>query len=275
MARRVLRGVLPVAAIASGVAGGYLLGSLGSIDSRDAVAARQSAARAALRATRMEILGGGLSRGFEAGYADGKRLGSSTGGQDGGRAGRAAARRARGTQSDHAPHRSRSLGSGAVLVLGDSLEVLTSPYLQRYLPSVPLAISAKGGYSSIQLFDLFEDAYDPAQSVIVFDAGTNDNPAYPSILAARLEAVAQEVGDRCLVVPTIHGLTVNGITSAGKNRVVRAFQASRPGTQVPDWARAVASHPDLLQPDHLHPTADGAQFRAQLIAQAVLRCLEL
>ena len=113
-----------------------------------------------------------------------------------------------------------------MLVVGDSLEVLTSPYLQRYLPSTHLTISAKGGYSSIQLFELFEEAYDPAQSVIVFDAGTNDNPAYPSILASRLEAVAKLVGNRCLVVPTIHGLTVNGITSAGKNLVVREFRLS-------------------------------------------------
>jgi hypothetical protein len=160
-----------------------------------------------------------------------------------------------------------------VLVIGDSLEVLTSPYLHRYLPSAHLTINAKGGYSSIQLFGLFKQSYDPSQSVIVFDAGTNDNPAYPQILAARLRAVAAIVGQRCMVVPTIHGLTVNGINSRYKNRVVRAFAASRPGTQVPDWAGAVASHPELMQPDHLHPIPAGADLRARLIAQAVRSCL--
>ena len=39
-----------------------------------------------------------------------------------------------------------------------------------------------------------------------------------------------------MVVPTIHGFTVNGIDNTGKNRVVEEFAASRPGTQVPDWA---------------------------------------
>jgi uncharacterized protein len=164
--------------------------------------------------------------------------------------------------------------SGDVLVVGDSLEVLTSPYLRRYLPSVNLTVSVKGGYSSIQIFRLFQQSYNPSQSVIVFDAGTNDNPSYPQILAARLQAVAATVGDRCMVVPTIHGLTVHGVGDAGKNRVVQQFAASRPGTQVPDWAGLVASQPELLQSDNLHPTPLGAEVRAQLIADAVTACLQ-
>lgn len=164
-------------------------------------------------------------------------------------------------------------GSGGALVVGDSLEELTSPYLQRYLPGVPLTVNAVGGYNSYQILELFEESYDPSQSAIVFDAGTNDNPAYPQILAENLSKVAAAVGDRCMVVPTIHGLTVNGIDSTGKNRVVHAFAASRPGTQVPDWAGAVAAHPELMQSDDLHPIPEGADYRAQLIAQGVQACL--
>ena len=78
-------------------------------------------------------------------------------------------------------------GNGGVLVVGDSLEELTSPYLKQYLPGVPLTVNAVGGYNSFQIFDLFEESYDPSQSVIVFDAGTNDNPAYPEILAGNLQ----------------------------------------------------------------------------------------
>jgi hypothetical protein len=164
-------------------------------------------------------------------------------------------------------------GNGGALVVGDSLEELTSPYLKRYLPGVPLTINAVGGYNSYQIFDLFEESYDPSQSVIVFDAGTNDNPAYPQILAGNLNAVAERIGDRCMVVPTIHGLTVNGIGNEGKNRVVHAFAASRLGTQVPDWAGAVAAHPELMQSDDLHPIAAGADYRARLIAQGIKGCL--
>lgn len=164
-------------------------------------------------------------------------------------------------------------GGGGVLIVGDSLEELTSPYMKQYLPGVPLTVNAVGGSNSFQIFDLFQESYDPSQSVIVFDAGTNDNPAYPEILAGNLRKVAAEIGDRCMVVPTIHGLTVNGIDSGGKNRVVEEFAASRPGTQVPDWATAEETHPELMQADDLHPIAAGAELRARLIAHGIKTCL--
>jgi lysophospholipase L1-like esterase len=164
-------------------------------------------------------------------------------------------------------------GGGGVLVVGDSLAELTSPYLRRYLPSVPITVNAVGGSNSYQIYELFEESYDPSQSVIVFDAGTNDNPAYPQILAENLTKVTETIGDRCMVVPTIHGFTVNGVDNSGKNRVVREFAASRPGTQTPDWAGAVAAHPELMQADGLHPIPAGADLRARLIAQGVLGCL--
>jgi hypothetical protein len=160
-----------------------------------------------------------------------------------------------------------------VLVVGDSLEELTSPYLSRYLPGVKLTVNAVGGSNSYQIFDLFRESYDPSQSVIVFDAGTNDDPQYPQILAGNLAKVAAIVGpSRCLVVPTIHGFTVNGVDNIGKNSVVRKFAASRPGTQVPEWAGFVHAHPELMA-DELHPGPQGADDRAQLIAQGILGCL--
>ena len=76
-----------------------------------------------------------------------------------------------------------------------------------------------------------------------------------------------------MVVPTIHGCTVNGVDNAGKNRVVAEFAASRPGTQTPDWAGVVDTHPELMQSDNLHPIAAGADYRARLIARGVKHCL--
>jgi hypothetical protein len=167
----------------------------------------------------------------------------------------------------------RAAAAPGVLVVGDSLEELTSPYLPHYLPGIRLTVNAVGGSNSFQIYDLFQESYEPSQQVIVFDAGTNDNPAYPQILEENLGKVAASVGDRCLVVPTIHGFTVNGIDNTGKNRVVRAFAAARPGTQVPDWAGAVAADPGILQSDGLHPIPQGAELRAQLIARGVEGCL--
>ena len=144
-----------------------------------------------------------------------------------------------------------------VLVVGDSLAELTSPYLGRYLPGVELSVNAVGGYNSYQIFDLFQESYEPSDDAIVFDAGTDDNPSYPEILAGNLAKVAETVGDRCMVVPTIHGLHPGGVDDSGKNRVVAEFAASRPGTQVPDWQGAVFAHPELMQADNLHPMAVG------------------
>ena len=74
-------------------------------------------------------------------------------------------------------------------------------------------------------------------------------------------------------MPTIHGFTVNGVDNTGKNRVVAAFAASRPGTQTPDWAGFVHSHPELMQSDNLHPIEAGSEDRAKLIAEGIERCL--
>lgn len=162
-----------------------------------------------------------------------------------------------------------------VLVVGDSLEELTSPFLPDYLPGVKLTVNAVGGSNSYEIFDLFEESWSPSDSVVVFDAGTNDDPAYPQILEGNLHKVAEIVGpSTCMVVPTIHGYTVNGVDNAGKNQVVGEFAAARPGTQTPDWASAVHQHPELMQSDGLHPIEAGDQLRAELVAQGILGCLD-
>ncbi len=281
--RRVaLLAIAAICLVAAAAAGGYVLGSRTVPDRSDALAARHEAALTAFREMRDRALGGGKQAGLQEGRASGKEAARRLGVVRGGRAGTLAAVKTSSRPSRIAPASGvlqpataspLLAGSGGTLVVGDSLEVLTSPYLKRYLHGIPLTVNAVGGYNSFQIFDLFRESFDPSQSVIVFDSGTNDNPAYPQILAGRLEAVARIIGNRCMVVPTIHGLNVNGITSAGKNKVVQQFAASRPGTQTPDWAGFVAAHPDLMQSDNLHPLPAGADARAQLIAQGIRDCL--
>ena len=264
------------------VAAGYLIGASKAPGADEASAARERAADAAFAEARSQAFRNSFSRGINAGLKDGRRAGARQGAEAGTAAGEQTIHDALVLIKERraATHAQAQIGgppkldgSGGVLVVGDSLEVLTSPYLQRYLPHAKLTINAVGGYSSLQIYELFKESYDPSQSVVVFDAGTNDNPAFPQILASRLEAVASTIGSRCMVVPTIHGLNVNGINSDGKNRVVRDFAISRPGTQVPDWAHVVATHPELMQSDNLHPDPEGAAYRARLIAQSVKACL--
>jgi hypothetical protein len=259
---------------------GYAVGSGGAADTSEAEAAREEAQEDAFADARKQAMRAAREEGVKAG----RRAGREQAREEGGRRGRIAGERAAQAELDaialatasaepEAEGDERPLGTAGVLVVGDSLEVLTSPYLEQYLQGLELTINVVGGYSSPQIFELFQEAYDPSQSVIVFDAGTNDNPQYPEILAGNLQSVAEIVGSRCMVVPTIHGYSVNGYDSTGKNQVVAAFAARRPGTQTPDWAGAVRDHPEMMQPDNLHPTPAGANFRAQLIAEGVRNCL--
>jgi len=160
-----------------------------------------------------------------------------------------------------------------VLVVGDSLEELTGPHLSEYLPGVEVTVNAVGGSNTYEILDLFEESFEPSYDVVVFDGGTNDNPNYPQILEENLAKVAAAVGNRCMVVPTIHGYTVEGADNHGKNSVVHRFAASRPGTETPDYASMVNHDPGLLEPDHLHPNPEGTERRAELIAQGILGCL--
>jgi hypothetical protein len=282
--RQVVIWIIALGAVVAGAVGGYLLGSSTAPNSQATASVLASSAGNSTTpeeaSTPDAAYQAGLSGGERAGAVAGRRVGERKGAALGSANGDRAVRRALFTSDGQIREGEQSLGpqnlagDGGILVVGDSLEVLTSPYLKNYLPADKLTINAVGGYSSIQIFGLFQESYDPSQSVIVFDAGTNDNPSYPEILAGELQKVASIIGeDRCMVVPSIHGLSVDGVNSAGKNRVVHQFAASRPGTQTPDWASAVASHPELMQADNLHPIAEGADYRAQLISQGVKGCL--
>jgi hypothetical protein len=283
--RPVVIWIIALAAVAAGAVGGYLLGSTAAPSSQAtaSVVASEPTDHTTTSQdppTEDAAYQAGLERGQRAGAAAGRRAGAQQGSAQGNADAGKAVRHELFTSNGHVREGEATVGpqhlagDGGILVVGDSLEVLTSPYLKNYLPANKLTINAVGGYSSIQIFGLFQESYDPSQSVIVFDAGTNDNPTLPQILQGELQKVAQIVGpNRCLVVPTIHGLSVNGVNSDGKNRVVAQFVASRPGTQSPDWAQAVRQHPELMQPDNLHPIPEGADYRAQLIAQGVDACL--
>lgn len=236
-------------------------------------------ARTLARTTASQGLRAGKEAGFpvgeKAGLADGARLGMRQGEVFGREKGsedgwRDLQEQVRLLQE----RRSRLHGSGGVLVVGDSLEVLTIPYLEKKLRGIPLTTNAVGGYNSMQIYDLFRNSYTPEHSVIVFDAGTNDNPNYPQILAEQLRKVRETVGPkRCLVLPTIYGYTVGGADSSGKNQVLRQVKREHRAVYLPDWARIATTRPNLMI-DELHPNPEGANLRATLIARAVRKCLD-
>jgi lysophospholipase L1-like esterase len=160
-------------------------------------------------------------------------------------------------------------GAG-VLVIGDSLEVGSGPYLRALLPGV--TVDAEKGRTSSEGVRVLSSLLDPSVRVIVFPLGTNDSPSNAGGLAANLAAVRQLAGDRCVVVATISRPPVGGVSVGAINRVVEQF-AGRPAAQVADWRTVVASIPSLLVRDRVHATGDGYSVRATLLAEAVQGCL--
>ena len=275
--------IVIVCALAAGAGfGAYLVGAGSVPQEDDLLVARAEASSASFADAVPAGVAAGRAQGRKAAAVTGEAAATVSGGVAGARDGAAAVKRERqrrliAGQAASATTRSEAeaqapaelAGSGGVLVVGDSLEVGTSPYLGQYLSSTHLTVSAEVGLSSPEIFGLFGKSYDPSQSVIVFDAGTNDDPATPQILEGNLNAVAGAVGNRCLVVPTVH---IGDADTTAMNRMIRSFAASHPGTQVPDWAGFAVAHPELMQDDGVHPTSAGYEQRAQLIAEGILGC---
>jgi hypothetical protein len=159
---------------------------------------------------------------------------------------------------------------GTVLVVGDSLEVGSAPYLRQALPDVPLEIDAEKGRSSRQGVAVLAEKLRPDHGTIVFPLGTNDLTA--DGLGASLAALQQLAGGRCVVVATISRPPLAGSPAADLNRVVEQF-AVRTGAQLADWRSAVLALPGLLGRDRVHTTASGASLRGSLLAEAVQSCL--
>ena len=163
--------------------------------------------------------------------------------------------------------------AGGVLVVGDSLEVGTSPYLRGLLQGVPLTVDAETSRPSSTGVEVLRSKLQSSDSVVVFDLGTNDDPAQPQALASDLAAVRQISAGRCVVVATLNRPPYNGVPIDGLNQAVRSFAAGSAPAQLVDWHAAAMANPGLLGSDGVHATSSGYATRAQLIAQGIQRCL--
>jgi GDSL-like Lipase/Acylhydrolase family len=162
--------------------------------------------------------------------------------------------------------------SGDVYVVGDSLEVGTGPYLSQLLPGLSVRVDADESRSSSAGEPVIGERLRGGDDIVVFDLGTNDDPGRTSSLAANLAAVGRLVGDRCLVVATVHRPPAGGVSYDAVNSVIRSFAAQRPNTELVDWGSFAAAHPELLYADGVHPTATGYELRARLIAEGIESC---
>jgi lysophospholipase L1-like esterase len=161
--------------------------------------------------------------------------------------------------------------AASVLVVGDSLEVGTGPYLRQELAGIDVTIDARRGRPSSEGVDVLGARLRPEHDVVVFDLGTNDDPA-PGGLAANLRAARGLADGRCLVVASLNRPPLNGVPVDGLDAAVRDFVAETPNAQLVDW-RAATSEPGVLAADGVHGTPEGYALRARLVAEGVQACL--
>jgi lysophospholipase L1-like esterase len=170
-----------------------------------------------------------------------------------------------------APAAAQNAG-GSVLVIGDSLQVGTGPYLEQQLGAMPVELDSRESRGSGEGLEALRARLRPDHTVVVFDMGTNDDPSNPDALYATLQAARAATGDRCLVVATLLRPPYNGITYDELNAALERFALDTPGVQLVDWYGVATSTPGILYDDGVHARPEGYALRARLIADAIRSC---
>jgi|SRR5829696_946647 len=160
----------------------------------------------------------------------------------------------------------------SVLVIGDSLQTGTGPYLERELGSLPVEFDFRNGRGSAEGLERLRLRLRPEHTIVVFDLGTNDDPRNPDALYANLSTARGLAGDRCMVVSTILRPAYAGVGPEGLTAAVERFAAGDGNTVVADWYAAATSSPEILYGDGYHARPEGYALRGKLIADAVTAC---
>lgn len=159
-------------------------------------------------------------------------------------------------------------GAGAVTLVGDSLNVGTSPYLREELRGWTVRDDSVVGRSTpeglVALAALHGD--DP----VVVSLGTNDPVGTTAAFASEVRRALELAGNgRCVVWATIW--REDG-PDEGFNKVLREIAAEDGDLRVLPWAEMLAEHPSYLAADHLHGSPEGYAARAAEAARLVRDC---
>ena len=163
-------------------------------------------------------------------------------------------------------------GGQNVLVVGDSLQVGTGPYLEQELGALPVEFDHRTGRGSAEGVSTLRSRLRPEHTVVIFDLGTNDDPRNPDALYSDMTAARQIAAGRCLVVATILRPPYNGVSVEGMNAAVERFAVDNRGVQLVDWYGIATSTPGILYEDGVHARPEGYALRGRLLADAVAAC---
>ena len=159
--------------------------------------------------------------------------------------------------------------TGALTLVGDSLNVGTDPWLREELPRWDIDAHDRVGRTTTEGVDVLRELGGSLAPVVVVSLGTNDPEGTEAGFRDLVEEAVELVGpDRCLVWATI----VRGEERSGFNDVLRDAAAEHGNVRLVDWASLVAENPELLAVDLVHGTPDGYARRAAETARTVRTC---
>lgn len=162
--------------------------------------------------------------------------------------------------------------TGAVTMVGDSLNVGTEPYLREELPRWRVDAKDRVGRTTREGVEELSALEGRLAAVVVVSLGTNDADGSEATFRALVDEAIETVGpDRCLLWATI---VRDGTGRATFDRVLKQASAAHPNVRLVPWSAMVEADPSLLAADRVHGTPDGYARRAAETARAVRACPE-
>lgn len=163
-----------------------------------------------------------------------------------------------------------SEATGAVTLVGDSLNVGIEPYLRTELRGWELESHDRVGRSTAEGVQVLRTVGAELAPIVVVSLGTNDPEGTEGEFRALVaEALAIAGPSRCVVWATV---VRDGEPRAGFNDVLSEAAASEPSLRLVDWAALVAGDETLLASDRVHGSPFGYARRAQETAVVVREC---
>jgi len=160
--------------------------------------------------------------------------------------------------------------TGAVTLVGDSLNVGIEPYLAKELQGWRVDAHDRVGRGTAEGVDELRALRRSLAPVVVVSLGTNDAEGSEGEFRALVDDAIAIVGQqRCLVWATV---ARDGAERAGFDRVLRDARAEHSNVRLVEWASLVSEEPSLLADDRVHGTPDGYARRAEETARAIRAC---
>jgi hypothetical protein len=159
--------------------------------------------------------------------------------------------------------------TGAVTLVGDSLNVGIEPYLADALAGWRIETDDEVGRGTPAGVEVVRALGTRLSPTLVVSLGTNDPPgteaAFRSLVGETLELAGK---GRCVVWLTVFAAEPRD----DFNRVLQEAADANRNLHLVEWASMVEDEPALLAADGVHGTAEGYRRRAEAVADGVREC---